>query len=1101
MRSLAVVCALLSSVAVSAQLSTAQLAGRVTDQGGGAVPQASVTVTHVSTGFPRTVFSDPTGSFVISNLPIGRYKLRVSADGFHPFHAELVLEVGASRVVNPVLSLGIHEETVTADSAPAVIDAQSAGISTIVRHEEILALPLDGGAAGRSAVELVPMTGAAVKTLDSGGTALPGGIGVSVAGGQSFGVTYFLDGVMHNSPQDNLNLPLPSPEALQEFRVAANGLSAQHGMHSGAAVNAVTRAGTNRLTVDGLLFLRDHRLNATNPFALAGADGKRMDDGLQRQQFGATAGGPLVRDRVFFFGAYQGTSAHQRPAANIAWVPTPAMLAGDFTAAASPECNSGRQITLRAPFEDNRVDPEKFSGAALKLSEHLPASTNPCGEVTYTLRKDSRHSQLLGRLDFRPWDDHWMFARYLATSYAQSSPIGESDTALSLWDAANGRGESAFDDLAQSLALGSTHILGPNIVNSVRLAANRSVVSKLAADTFGPSDLGSNVYGYYPHVMTIDVRGAFNVFNQGPTRAVVDAVQALNDLTMVRGRHQIAVGGTVSHWRYDLSAHARSGGSWLFDGNGTGLALGDLLVGRVGALEHGGPAKLSMDQWHLGLYVQDTWRVSDRVTIATGMRWEPYFGQNILNGAVYNFSLANFRDNVQSKVYVNAPAGLVYPGDDGFPSGRSGVHTKWWNLAPRASVGWDVAGNGRTALRAGYGVSYDFPNAEFHLMNAQAPPFGNRTRMADPSGGFDDPYRQLEGGDPHPIETSRDTQFVQYGAFGTIDPDINSPRVQHWNVAVERQIAGRWRLAASYLGSRTDRLWNPVALNPGVFMGLEPCTLNNVDYEVCSTDRNVNARRVLSLSGENPASARLIGNLDLHTNLGTQSYHGLALSGGRRSTNGVTVEGNYTLSRCYGDPALQTGGFALIGTGYTNPDDPAFDRGFCAQDRRHLANAVIVAEMPEFASTQWRRWASGWRASALVTARSGKPINVVSGTDRAFTGIRNQRPNQIRDNPYGGTFDLWLNPAAFQLPEPGELGNVKRNSLRGPAFRSVDLAVSKSIAFGGGQIEFRVEAFNLFNTFNRGNPSANLSEPSFGRITSMEGTPRVMQVGIKLRFR
>ena len=359
-----------------------------------------------------------------------------------------------------------------------------------------------------------------------------------------------------------------------------------------------------------------------------------------------------------------------------------------------------------------------------------------------------------------------------------------------------------------------------------------------------------------------------------------------------------------------------------------------------------------MDQWYLGLYAQDTWRASRRLTVNAGVRWEPYFGQNLLNGAIYNFSLENFRNNVKSTMFTNAPAGLIYPGDPGFPPGRSGLYTQWWNLSPRVGLAWDVTGNGRTALRAAYGLAYDFPAAEYHLINAQSPPFGNRTTVQDPPGGFDRPYAHL-GGDPHPIVTSRDVRFVPGGAFGATDPHINSPRIQQWNVTIERQMGATWQVAASYLGSHTDRLWNQVAMNPGVFLGLGPCTLDGVFYASCSTTRNLNQRRELSLSGQNPAAARLIGNLDLHTNLGTQDYRGLKLSFQRRAAAGVSLSGNYTVSRCYGDPALRTS-VPLLGSRYTNPDDPAFDRGLCDQDRTHLASFTVGAQTPRFVTPALR---------------------------------------------------------------------------------------------------------------------------------------------------
>ena len=556
---LGIACLLLTGASAFAQISTAQLSGRVTDQNGAIVPGASVTATQTDTGQTRHGLTDATGTYVFSNLQPGPYQLQISLEGFRTHRQDgFVLHVATSNVIDAVLMVGGVEDTVTVDGAVPLVDVQSSGLLAVVRHEEILALPLNG----RDPVELVTITGAAVHTISAGVTALPGGMGISVAGGQSFGVMYLLDGVMHNSPQNNLNLPFPFPDALQEFGVATSALSAQHGMHATAAVTAVTKAGTNRFAGNAFAFFRDRRFNATNPFAPE-KDGKRVDDGLQRHQFGGTAGGPLIRDKLFFFAAYQGTTVRQQPAANIAWVPTPAMLAGDFTAIASPECNNDRQITLRGGFENNRIDPARFSPAALNLTKYLPSTDDPCGEVTYSLQKDSNEAQFLGRIDYKR-GSNLIFARYLATSYTQSVPMGPSDTPLSLYDEANNRAESGFDDLAQSLAVGDNRVFGHNTVNALRFAFNRSAVRRLAQDTFDPYDLGADAYSYYPHVMSLSVEGGFTVPNQGPSRFVANAAQLTNDLTLVRGTHQISVGGSVAYWRYRLEAHARSGGLWRF---------------------------------------------------------------------------------------------------------------------------------------------------------------------------------------------------------------------------------------------------------------------------------------------------------------------------------------------------------------------------------------------------------------------------------------------------------------------------------------------------------------------------------------------------------
>ena len=349
----------------------------------------------------------------------------------------------------------------------------------------------------------------------------------------------------------------------------------------------------------------------------------------------------------------------------------------------------------------------------------------------------------------------------------------------------------------------------------------------------------------------LTVTGGFNISAGTATGGIfkTNASQISDDLTMVRGNHQLAFGGDAAYWRMDFLTHARSGGNWTFNGQLLGLGLADFLMGRVARLEHGGPGALPMDQWHIGIYGQDTWRMTSRVTLNAGLRWEPYFGQNILNNAISNFSLDNFRKNVKSTVFLKAPAGLIYPGDAGYPKGQSGLNKQWMNFSPRVGLAWDVDGDGRTAVRSSYGLAYDFPTAEYHNINAQAPPFGNRSLVEDPTGLFDDPYRQI-GGDPHPIITNANTEYIPAGAFGAIDPDINSPRVQSWNVTFEQQLGTNWGASVSYLGSHSDRLWYQVALNPGVYLGLGPCVLQGVSYPVCTTNANLDRRRVLSLSNE-----------------------------------------------------------------------------------------------------------------------------------------------------------------------------------------------------------------------------------------------------------
>src|SRR5436190_4959883 len=364
-----VLSALLLAADVLAQVgSTAQISGTVKDESGGVLPGADVTATQTDTGVTRSVVTDVNGLYVLSNLPLGPYRLEVQLSGFRTYsRTGIVLNVNAQPVIDVAMALGDLNETVSVVGAAPLVETRSPTLGQVIENERILELPLNG----RNSADLIQIAGPVVSQGVSSSRSMQGGVAYSVAGGQSFGVAYLLDGATHNNPYDNLNLPLPFPDALQEFRVETSALSPQAGMHSGASVNAVTKSGTNTFHGNVFEFVRDRRFNAASPFAAVGATGKKLDDGLNRNQFGGTLGGPLKRDRVFFFGAYQGTRRRQIPVDNISFVPTAAMLAGDFTSLASPACNGGRTVALRAPFVNNTVARSALSPAALAVASKL----------------------------------------------------------------------------------------------------------------------------------------------------------------------------------------------------------------------------------------------------------------------------------------------------------------------------------------------------------------------------------------------------------------------------------------------------------------------------------------------------------------------------------------------------------------------------------------------------------------------------------------------------------------------------------------------------------------------------------------------------------
>ena len=566
---------------------TAQISGIVRDSSGGVLPGVDVTATQIQTGIARATVTNESGAYTLAALPVGPYTLQVTLQGFRTYEQTgIVLQVNSSPVVDVVLQVGELAETVTVAGNAALVETRNTGVSQVMDNRRIVELPLNG----RNPADLIQLLPAVVPQpqLNATSRSMQGGQAYSVAGGLSFGVAYLLDGAMHNNPYDNLNLPLPFPDALQEFRAETSALTAQNGMHSGAAVNAVTRSGTNRFRGSVFEFFRHHNLNATDPFAARAADGARKDDGLKRNQYGVTMGGPIKTDKAFFFAAYQGTNTRVNPTDNRAFVPTPAMLAGDFTAFASPACNAGRQFALRAPYVGNRIDPAAFSPAALNITRRLPTTTDPCGLIQYGLPSKTDDGQFVGKVDYQRSNTHSFFGRYIATEVLTPPPFELPAAEQSLLVTRIG----GRDNLAQSFTGGWNDVVSPTTLNAVRFAFNRTAIHRTSADFFSAPEVGVNIYSYMPHYMLLTVTNGFQLGGGTEVESTfdTDAWQVSDDVTMVRGNHQFGFGASAAHWTSLSQANVRSPGQFTIDGTQTGLGLAARrqLPGADGALADGG---------------------------------------------------------------------------------------------------------------------------------------------------------------------------------------------------------------------------------------------------------------------------------------------------------------------------------------------------------------------------------------------------------------------------------------------------------------------------------------------------------------------------------
>ncbi|HUK37068.1 MAG TPA: TonB-dependent receptor, partial [Vicinamibacterales bacterium] len=577
--------------------------------------------------------------------------------------------------------------------------------------------------------------------------------------------------------------------------------------------------------------------------------------------------------------------------------------------------------------------------------------------------------------------------------------------------------------------------------------------------------------------------------------------QASDDLTLVRGAHTFAFGANVAGWTSLSQANVRSPGQLTIDGTTSGSALADFMIGRLAGtsgLQQAAPNTLDMRQTYLGLYGQDTWRIGSKVTLNYGLRWEPFFPQQLRNGAVYQFDMSRFQQNIHSTVFLNAPAGLYFPGDPGFPT-KAGMLTQWGNLGPRIGLAWDPAGDGKTSVRTSYGRAYEFVNAQFHLNTSVAPPWGSEIRLNNPPGGLDNPF--LGSGQtnifPLPTTLTATTPFSINGPYLSLSDNMQSTSVDLWNVTVERQLTPTWFVSLGYVGSHTNHIWESTPLNNAV--------LATVNGQAPSA-ANTNARRPLTLA--DPVNGQYYGPVDLYVTDGTQHYNGMLMSV-RRTASRTSFAANYTLSHCYGSPDGNGGGTTNTGVGYNIPSNPHFDDGNCNLDRLQNFNATASVETPRFDGATLRTVASGWRLAGSFRASSGPWLTITTGTDVALNGQPGtQRVNQVSSSVYadGSTnpangFIRWLDPTAFAQPVSGTLGTMPRNVVRAPAIRDVDLALSRVFPLGARQgLEVRAEAFNVFNWLVLGTPSLTLSSATFGQISTTAIPPRVMQLAVKYTF-
>jgi hypothetical protein len=1113
--SLAVACASGSAWAQG----TASISGSVVDPSGARLPGVEVTATQTDTGQVRSVVSNESGFYVLPSLPTGPYKVTAALPGFRMFvQTGIVLEVSTTPVINITMAVGQVTETVEVQANAALVETRNVGVGQIMETKQILELPLNG----RNVTDLITLSGAATTPADgSSSRSISGQQNIRVAGGISGSVHYSLDGALHTNPYDNLSLPLPFPDALQEFKVETSALTAAQGGASGAQASAVTKSGTNNFHGDLFEFVRNDLFNATPYFGVVDSQGNKKHSTLKRNQFGGTIDGPIIKNKLFFFGGYQGTTLRADPADNQAFVPTDAMLAGDFTKAlADPTCG---RFTLRTvdggdgsaiPFTNNKIDPSLYNPVAVNLAKRLPKAQNECGRVIYGSPTNQNEGQTIGKVDWQANPKHSIMGRFLYTSLDKPVPFTLSpDNILTV--ATGGRTEGT-----SSYATGDTWLVSSATVISTRLAASYTKVRRIGAEMFNMTDLGvKGLYtGYQPKYSTTNVTNGFALGGGTENDSQLNTFSSsLNsDVSLTRGNHQFAMGGSVLFWDSNSLGNVFSMGVFTFSGARSGFGLADFLLGKLSTFRQASPNFNRVKKYLPALYMSDSWKATRRVTLSYGLRWEPDLPEILKVGSVQNFSEERRAAGVQSSIYKNAPLGFFYPGDTGYP-GKRGREMNWGVFAPRAGFAWDVRGDGKTSVRGSAGIAYDYLNIQAHLWTSISPPFNYDVTVNNPT--YDNPWATYPGGSPFPATYGTNALFTRFGGFTVMPYHLDPSQTQSWNLAVQHELPGNMVASASYLGNHVVHMLMTAPLNPAIyFPGVSDANRNCVvpGYTfttptagaTCSTTGNTDSRRILSLI-DFQRTGQYVGALAEYQSVGKSSYNGMLLDLRKRTSHGLTLSANYTWSHC-----LSSDEDTLNGNLYDSLNTYIYvndrDRGItnCTSDRRHVVNLTGVAQSPKFNGEWLRRLASGWQLAPIYRIQSGSPLSVIAGAGvdsaRNGTAAASQPADQISANAYldqsGGPNTTWLNPAAFAAPPVGRLGNMKPRTVVGPKLWSFDMALSRTFQLTEAQrMEFRAEAYNVTNSFRAQNPNTSQNSPFFGLLRTARDA-RIMQFALKYVF-
>jgi hypothetical protein len=1105
---------------------TGSIQGSIADATGAIIPGATVSVTNVATQVKQVAVTEGNGIYSFPNLAIGTYTVDVVAQGFqHYTRSDVVLEVGSSIAINIGMTVGRTDQKVEVQSSGLSLQTEDASFKQTIDQQTVTEMPLNG----RQMTSLI--------TLSGGSTAAPAGdftgskysyqtISVSIAGGGGNTTMWRLDGGDNNDYMANGNLPFPFPDAVSQFSVESTALSSQNSMHAGGLVNVVTRSGTNAYHGSAFEFIRNNYINASNFFS-------STKDTLHQNQFGGTFGGPILRDKLFAFAGYQRTQSKQSQAATQAFVPTAANLTGDFSVTDGPNCtSSGKTVQLVDPLTGAKLvnnkypSPPKYNAQALALLNYLPkidpsVDTNNCGLVKYAIPLENSDNQFVTRVDYTINSKNNLYARYFIDGY--QLPAFYSPTNILITT------QSGNSQRVQTFTLGEAYAISPRVVNTFHVSLLRRRNNRgYAANDINAATLGVNLYQAVPNGLQMTITNKYNIGGGGNSVSHFNdnTLAVSDDVTMLRGRHQLVFGGEWIQNQLNISNQFQSNGTFTFDGryslngpNGGGAGGDpnlDLLMGAMSAFQQSKQQQNALRAPIPSLYLQDTFHANKQVTLVAGVRWAPEFIPVDYFNRGTTFDMTAFLANKVSSVYPTAPAGTFFYGDPGVP--RQFTKNSPWQFSPNVGVSFDPVGDGKTVIRGGVALAYDMVNFFTGQRTQQNPPFAtNITQTQTASSGplsFSNPWSV--GGitsNPFPLPfrpTAAQALFFPQSQYIVLPVQFHPSYTMQWTASVQRDLSRGWQLQVQYIGSHTVHAPMGTPINPAVFVpgvwgaGGTGCagvvTTGPAGKPAgaagtpCSTTGNQSQR--FYLTTQNPAQGNQYagggGGTVLVNSVGMANYNGLITTVQHRLSSSFSLLANYTWSKCLNVADAQGD---LASTTVENPSNPGFDYGPCGSDFRNVENIVLVTKSNFGLSRFYALLLNNWEFAPLAHIVSGAPFTVTAGQDNSFTAVGNDRPNVIPGVPIylhqairsgsGAANRGYLNSAAFAQVCPtgatpltcasyGTYGNTSKNSFRGITNYQFDAQISRIFPIHESlNLTLRLEAFNVLNHPNFNIPTGN----------------------------